>query len=454
MGKKLAIRGHSTRGKEVIELLEMLGGKNIREHKYDGSANMYSYYLVDNIILSDRLSIAEDDDFEIFTLQGFLEKFPYKVGDKVHIYVQNDDIDGRLDTDAAEITSMRWNPDIRKIAYKMKNIKREFYKEEIKCKVDDSDKPTKAMGKKLAIKGHPTRGEEIIELLKMLGDCKNAYDYTGCLDCYYYITEFGRIESSYKLYEFDNYIVYTLEEFLEKFPFKIHDLVNIPEYESTVGICGMRWDPYSKCIEYMVYRCDDEEWYTAEELLNWNDNPNETTDCKKCGLKFGSVQCFDKDCPNNTPKDMEEKKINQMSLVNCDLDEVEIVLGDKFELKIQDGKYFAVRKKSKYPTTYKECCEIVNACPTVSISYDSNEDMLYNDEVDLTILALRKLIICRNAYWKIAGEEMGLDGPWKPNEASINAQYGIRPLLFPSKEIYNMFYDNFKDLIEQCKELL
>ena len=137
MGKKLAIRGHSTRGKEVIELLEMMGGKNI--HKRDGEANAYSYYLYDNAILSDRLSIAEDDDFEIFTLQDFLEKFPYKVGDKVHIYVQNDDIDGRYDIEATEITSMRWNPNIRKIAYKMKNIKREFYKEEIKCKVDDSD---------------------------------------------------------------------------------------------------------------------------------------------------------------------------------------------------------------------------------------------------------------------------------------------------------------------------
>ena len=137
MGKKLAIKGHPTRGKEVIELLEMMGGKNSR--KLDGSANMYSYYIFNNTILSDRLSILEYDDFEIFTLQSFLEKYPYKVGDKVHIYVQNDDIDGRLDTDAAEITSMRWNPNIRKIAYKMKNIKREFYKEEIKCKVDDSD---------------------------------------------------------------------------------------------------------------------------------------------------------------------------------------------------------------------------------------------------------------------------------------------------------------------------
>lgn len=123
-----------------------------------------------------------------------------------------------------------------------------------------------------------------------------------------------------------------------------------------------------------------------------------------------------------------------------------------------------------YPKTYEECCERVNACPTVGISYDSNEDMLYNDEVDLTLLTLRKLLICRNAYWKIAGEEMGLGDSWKYDmskdefSCAISYQYGwiekneIRHknaiLAFPTKEMRDAFYENFKDLIEQCKELL
>lgn len=33
----------------------------------------------------------------------------------------------------------------------------------------------------------------------------------------------------------------------------------------------------------------------AEEIL-------EEQECKKCGRGFGSVKCFDVDCPNNTPK--------------------------------------------------------------------------------------------------------------------------------------------------------
>ena len=67
MGKKLAISGHSTRGEEVIKLLEMLGGKN--KFDYDGKSIMYSYYVSGHAILNDRLSIIEDDDFIIFNLE-------------------------------------------------------------------------------------------------------------------------------------------------------------------------------------------------------------------------------------------------------------------------------------------------------------------------------------------------------------------------------------------------
>ena len=140
---ELAIKGHETRGKEVIELLEMLGGKNKNLTGAIGTCvvdpkvyfiennNIYWYYY-GGLDCDGRL-----ENMCVFTLEEFEEKFPYKVGDKVHIYVQNDDIDGRCEINVAEISSMRWNPACRKIAYKMKDINREFYKEEIKCKADD-----------------------------------------------------------------------------------------------------------------------------------------------------------------------------------------------------------------------------------------------------------------------------------------------------------------------------
>lgn len=315
------------------------------------------------------------------------------------------------------------------------------------------------MSKTLAIKGRETQGIEVIKLLEMMGG-KNCFHLHGLFSehAYYFIggPRNDEIRAGEYIFDEDDMCFFTLEEFWERFPFKVGDRVRIPEYESEVRICQMKWDPYSKYIEYMVYRNEAQEWYTTEELLNWNDNPNETTDCKKCGLHFGSVQCFDKDCPINTPKDMEEKKINQMSLANCDLDEVEIVLGDKFELQIKDGKYYAVRKKPKYPKTYEECCK----------NYPDNEKL----KIGNLLCDLEQLIICRNAYWKIAGKEMGLGKPWEPNwttfegvPAIFRFRYNIVCdtiknqhclLVFPTEEMRDTFYKNFKDLIEQCKELL
>ena len=142
MGKKLAIRGHSTRGKEVIKILEMIGGKISNECTYENGFDIDYFFFIceEEKNLIDGISYKDNEllsNYICFTLEEFLAKFPYKVGDKVHIYVQNDDIDGRYDIDVTEITAMRWNPARCKIAYKMKNINREFYKEEIKCKAEE-----------------------------------------------------------------------------------------------------------------------------------------------------------------------------------------------------------------------------------------------------------------------------------------------------------------------------
>lgn len=88
MGKRLAIKGHPTRGNEVIEILEMLGGykdsllKN--EDIYDDN---YFYFILaeeNNAIDGYPLKYKDkvDEDYVIFTLEEFLERFPYKVGDE------------------------------------------------------------------------------------------------------------------------------------------------------------------------------------------------------------------------------------------------------------------------------------------------------------------------------------------------------------------------------------
>jgi hypothetical protein len=304
------------------------------------------------------------------------------------------------------------------------------------------------MGKKLAILGHPTRGKEVMELLTMMGGHAafiNVYsnnsdkaffisDYENC----FYRKSIRFIPDSSK--EMEDFNVFTLEEFLEKFPYKVGDVIKFPN-NMAEKIAEMKWD---------------------EELED---------------IIYTSVSGWTRPC--HVPKNKEEKKINQMSLANCDLDEVEIVLGDKFELKIEDGKYYAVRKKLTYPTTYDECCDILNIETNRIIDYDDclgYRDITQYDTKLLTQLrCLRKIRICRDAYWKIAGEQMGLGKPWKAdftqgsgikyiilfanggviwNRQECETVTGSRVLAFPTAEMRDTFYENFKNEIEQCKELL
>ena len=80
MGKILAIKGHPTRGNEIIKILEMFGGKNTTLEGFD----IHGFYYIDTYNNFMRLGHAiycNPKDFVIFTLEEFLEKYPYKVGD-------------------------------------------------------------------------------------------------------------------------------------------------------------------------------------------------------------------------------------------------------------------------------------------------------------------------------------------------------------------------------------
>ena len=93
----LAIKGHPERGNEVIEILEMLGGKN-RSLLFGDSA---LYYAIDR---EGIISTHCEEQVIQFSLEEFLEKFPYKVGDKVY-YQPIPQINSVC---ISEIISMRW----------------------------------------------------------------------------------------------------------------------------------------------------------------------------------------------------------------------------------------------------------------------------------------------------------------------------------------------------------
>ena len=133
----------------------------------------------------------------------------------------------------------------------------------------------------------------------------------------------------------------------------------------------------------------------------------------------------------------------------------------------ENGKTYAVRKWLEYPKTYDECCKIIGIeYPVVGGKPDGLSASTYGiDEIRPFIY----LLICRDAYWKIAGEQMGLGKPWKPSKyenvycifrlkgdiVKDNFGFGDSLILeFPTEEMRDAFYENFKDLIEKCKKLL
>lgn len=130
---------------------------------------------------------------------------------------------------------------------------------------------------------------------------------------------------------------------------------------------------------------------------------------------------------------------------------------------INATKIVLEKKKKEYPKTYEECCKIIYSDPKFYV-----DTHLYSD----TLGSLYKLLICRDAYWKIAGEEMGLGKPWElsigtpiyyiyynrtvgtiKNDYADDIQGNII-LAFPTAEMRDAFYENFKELIEIVKELL
>lgn len=146
-------------------------------------------------------------------------------------------------------------------------------------------------------------------------------------------------------------------------------------------------------------------------------------------------------------------------------DEVELILND-YKVVTHGDKTYAVKKKPKYPKNYEECCEVLG------MTYDYPDiRMVSIDECSFYSNFIR-LIRCRDAYWKIAGEQMGLGKSWEPEYISLvnNEYFTIHTfnneiiksgtshrnaiLAFPTEEMRDKFFENFKELIERCKKLL
>ena len=131
---------------------------------------------------------------------------------------------------------------------------------------------------------------------------------------------------------------------------------------------------------------------------------------------------------------------------------------------IEAKKIVLEKRKPKYPKTYEECSNILLERASV------RNNLGYKGYL---LVALQKLLVCRDAYWYCYAKENNMPFNWKPdwamysgpkhciiysdNEIKWQGKHFVtetKVLAFPTGEMRDAFYENFKDLIEECKELL
>ena len=227
------------------------------------------------------------------------------------------------------------------------------------------------------------------------------------------------------------------------YPYKIGDRVVLKGKNRCATITDLKYNSSGNLSYYINIDNDKDNSisYPTDLLLPYGDV--ETTNESKKVARF----TFDY---NDDDNDFANKV--ELDLSNC-------------ELIQEDGKWFVVKKKNEYPKTYGECAKIMGVELWNTLwGEDATE---YEEQMEGLMYAFIKLKVCRDAYWKIAGEEMGLGKPWEPtmetvycisrNDNVIKCSYrggNSNILEFPTPEMRDTFYENFKELIERCKELL
>lgn len=107
---ELAIKGHPIRGKEVLRLLERLGGINFND--YNGRSKNLCYYVAPN----NQINIVWNNSshsYNAMTLEEFETKYPYKIGDKVLYKRGLDPLKEYIITDIA------WNSELNTVLYSL-----------------------------------------------------------------------------------------------------------------------------------------------------------------------------------------------------------------------------------------------------------------------------------------------------------------------------------------------
>jgi hypothetical protein len=147
-----------------------------------------------------------------------------------------------------------------------------------------------------------------------------------------------------------------------------------------------------------------------------------------------------------------EQRVNSVD-INDSYSDTVVILHNDYDVETKDGCILLRRKRPRFPKTYEECCDVLGKTKAHQ-SVSGYKTELLED--------FQKLLICRDAYLKFLK-----NWAWDyvdrcfiiANNSSriITTEYHGNDncvLAFPTYESRDAFYENFKELIENCKELL
>lgn len=250
---------------------------------------------------------------------------------------------------------------------------------------------------------------------------------------------------------------FTLKEFEQFYPYKTRDVVKVKdgELQGLQGeIVSAKFDPWTSIGK-------DKVIYTVQFLTG-------DLEGKKREFMAYELEPVNNNIANRTQEDVNEYfKNHKIQSVN-DLSTIEQWLkSDKLHLPedvtINSGgvnssdflRWYEVKKIS-YPKTYRECCNILGLI--------ASDNYFNNGYKYRELFYLQKLIVCRDAYWKVFSESnnqnqdvkdihdiYNFDGKIYIGRKSSGVNYVLR---LPCKDACQEFRNNFKSTIDLCKELI
>ena len=274
------------------------------------------------------------------------------------------------------------------------------------------------------------------------------------------------------------------------YPYKIGDRVVLKGNNKCATITDLKYNS-SGNLSYYIKIDNDKDIsvdYPTDLLLPYDKLVEEEcpqdfieTYCKSCGTqRCDRTEEFLNGCPyyisymrikqnNDMEKEISLNKSGQIA--DFEYEGLAYTLPNGYQFVDEKGnvinatKIALEKKKKEYPKTYEECCKVLDW------NHRDYDRVGYEAEL---LCKFQVLLLCRDAYWKIAGDEMGLEEPWKPDWKNRNqSKYCIcndsgdikkvskvslflanSILSFPTEEMRDAFYKNFNKLIEICKELL